>query len=72
MVFSEAKLDDSYPMAQLMIDGFAKSFRLDGNAYGGSILIYVRSDIPCRELTKHTFCDNIEGIFVKMNFRKSN
>ena len=31
----------------------------------------MRSDIPCRELTKHTFCDNIEGIFIEINFRKS-
>ena len=38
MVFSETKLDDSYPMAQLMIDGFAKPFRLDRNAYGGAYL----------------------------------
>ena len=45
MVFGETKLDDSHPIAQLLIEGFAKPFRLDKNAYGGGILIYVRSDM---------------------------
>ena len=62
----------SYPITQLMIDRFAQSFRLHRNAHGGSILIYVRSDIPRRELNKHTFCDNIEGIFVEIIFENQN
>ena len=33
-------------------------------------MIYVREDIPNKELTRHTFKDNIEGIFVELNFRK--
>ena len=71
MVFSETKLDDSYPMAQLFIEGFGKPLRLDRNANGGGLLIYVRADIPCKQLEKHDFPDNIEGIFVEINFRKS-
>ena len=39
MVFGETKLDDSYPMAQLLIDGFGNPIRLDRNAYGGGLLI---------------------------------
>ena len=34
MVFSESKLDDSYPATQLLIEGFGKPFRLDRNARG--------------------------------------
>ena len=71
MVFGETKLGDSYPMAQLLIDGFGKPFRLDRNAYGGDLLIYVRSDIPCKQLNKHESSDNIEGISGEINFRKS-
>ena len=71
MVFRETKLDDSYPVAQLLIDGFSKPFRLDRNVYGGGLLIYVRSDIPCKQLNKHEFSTNIEWIFVEINFRKS-
>ena len=71
IVFSETKFDASYPMAQLLIDGYCKPFRLDRNAFGGGILIYVRSDIPCKQVNKHEFSENIEGIFVEINFRKS-
>ena len=71
VVFSEIKLDSSYPIAQLLIEGFGKPFRLDRNAFGGGILIYVRSDIPCKQVNKHESSDGIEGIFVEVNFRKA-
>ena len=71
MVFSETKIDDSHPDAELFIESFRKPFRKDRNARGGGLLIYVRSDIPCKELDKHEFPGNIEGIFVELNFRKS-
>ena len=71
IVFSETKLDASYPMVQLLIDGYCKPFRLDRNAFGGGILIYVRTDIPCKQVNKHEFSENIEGIFIEINFRKS-
>ena len=34
-------------------------------------MIYVRADILCKQLEKHDFPDNIEGIFGEINFRKS-
>ena len=33
MIFSETKLDASYPMAQLMMEGFRNPFRLDRNSF---------------------------------------
>ena len=33
-------------------------------------MIFVRDDIPCKQLTKHTFPGDIEGIFVEINLRK--
>ena len=57
MVFGETKLDDSYPMDQLFIDGFGKPSRLDRNTYGGGLLIYVRTDIPCKQLNKPSRLD---------------
>ena len=62
MIFSETKLDDSYPTAQLMIEGFKKPFRLDRDySNGGGILIYVKSDIPSTLKCSHLFPDEIEG-----------
>ena len=66
MIILETKLDDSYPTSQFFIDGFTMPFRRDRNRFGGGILIYVREDIPCKLLA-----DDIEGLFVELNFRKS-
>ena len=41
MIFSETKLDSSYTMFQLLIDGFSKPFRLDGDCNGGGVLIFI-------------------------------
>ena len=46
--------------------------RADRNGNGGGILIYVREDIPCREIEKkHSTERNLEGIFLELNLRKS-
>ena len=37
---------------------------------GYGILIYVREDIPAKELVKHTFNGDIEGIFFELNLNK--
>ena len=49
VIFSETKLDASYPTSQFLIDGFSKPYRLDRNASGGGILIYVKEGIPSRD-----------------------
>ena len=59
MVFGETNLDASYPMAQLLINGFGTPFRLDRNVNEGGFLIYVRSDIPCKQVNLHEFPENI-------------
>ena len=45
-------------------------FRLDRNSFAGGVLIYVREDIPSKQLTKHKLPDDIEEIFVEINLRK--
>ena len=71
LVLTETKIDSSFPNAQFRIDGFSAPFRLDRNRFGGRVLFSVREDIPCKQLTKHILPDNIEGIFVEINFRKT-
>ena len=70
LVITESKLDSSFPTNQFIIDGFSKPYRLDRNRNGGGILIYIRQDIPSKELKIHTFSDDVEGIFVELNLRK--
>ena len=70
LVLTETKIDNSFPSAQFRIEGFSMPFRLDRNRFGGGVLIYVREDISCKQLTKHKLPDDIEGIFVEINLRK--
>ena len=59
LVISETKLDESFPVGQFKIPGFATPFRRDRNEFGGGIMVFVREDIPA-----------IEGIFIELIFRK--
>ena len=34
-------------------------------------MIFIRDDIPSRVLTKHVFPDDIEDLFIELNFRKT-
>ena len=70
LVVSETKIDESYPAGQFKIEGFASPFRLDRNKHGGGIIIYVNEDIPCKEIPFQNRPNDIEGIFVELNFYK--
>ena len=64
-IFSETKLDDSNPTSEFLITGFSTPFQLDRNKTGGDLLIYVREDIPSKQLNNYSFSEGIEGIFVE-------
>ena len=53
LLLSETRLDDSFPTALFSLNGFSKPYRLDRGSNGGSILLYVRDDIPSRLLTDY-------------------
>ena len=67
-VVSETKLDESFPLGQFEIDGFTTPLRVDRNREGGGLIIYIRSDIPCKTL-KTQLPTNMEGIFIELNIR---
>ena len=71
MILTETKIDVSFPNSQFIIDGYSPPFRYDRNRFGGGVLIYIRDDIPCKELSKHKFPVDIEGIFIEINLRKT-
>ena len=50
LVISETKLDNSFPIGEFEIEGYSTPIRLDRNCHGGGIILYVRSDLPCKEL----------------------
>ena len=51
LLVSETKLDDSFPTAQFLLNGFSKSYRLDRCSNGGRLLLYIKDDISSRLLT---------------------
>ena len=67
LLISETKLDDWFPSAQFLLDGFSKPYRLNRCSNGGGILLYIRDDIPSRLLS---ISDKIESIFAEINFSK--
>ena len=47
------------------------SYRLNRNRNGGGVIIYITEDIPSKVLRKHLFPNDMERIFVEINFRES-
>ena len=50
-----------------MLNGYSYPFRIDSNAYGGGILLYVQEDISSKLLLVEE--NLIEGFFMEINLR---
>ena len=70
LVITETKLDSPFPTSQFFIERYSEPYRFDRNRNGGSVLTYVREDLPSKPLTDHKLQHDIEGIFVELNLRK--
>ena len=66
---SETKIDDTLPESQFLIEDLSKPFRLERRTKGGGILLYIREDIPCRQIKQITLNNLFEGFFVELNLR---
>ena len=58
-------------LQQFAIECYSLPYRFDRNANGGGVITYVREDIPCKELTTHSFSSHMEGIVLEINLRKT-
>ena len=67
LMISETKIDASFPIGQFLLNGCSTPFRLDRNAHGGGILLYVRENIPSKLLLVEK--NLIEGFSVEINLR---
>ena len=50
LLVSETKLDDTFPIGEFYIDGYATPYRFDRISHGGGILLYIKEDIPSKIL----------------------
>ena len=71
LVLSETKIVDSFPLNQFLIEGFGIPFRVDRNAHGGGLIVYIREEIPCKELNRRNLPKDIEGIFIELNINRN-
>ena len=69
LLISETKIDNTFPTSQFVIPGFSSPFRLDRSEHGGRLLLYLREDIPARNLPSQTF-DKIECLIVEIKIYK--
>ena len=64
LVLNETKLDDTFTVAQFLVNGFSEI------ETGKGVMIYIREDILSKLLLKHVFPYDMEGLFAELSFRK--
>ena len=67
LMISETKTDVIFPTGQFLLKGYSTPFRLDRNAHGGGILLYIRQDISSKLLLVEE--NPIKGFFVEINLQ---
>ena len=67
LLISETRIDSSFLSVQFYLQGYATPNRIDRNANGGVILMYIREDIPSKLLNTDL---SIEYFFVEIRLRK--
>ena len=68
MLISETKLDNTFPKAQFFLQGYSEPVRLDRTANGGGLLLYLRDDIPVKQLP--VIAGNIECVISEVTISK--
>ena len=65
-MISEIKINESFLISQFVIDGFSLPYRLDRNAHGGGILMYLRNNVTAKLLKLENLQSDIEAIFIEI------
>ena len=60
----------SFPNSQFLIPGFHKPLRVDVSSWRGGLLVYIKSSLPSKILTKFKLPSNIQIIPFEFNARK--
>ena len=67
---ARTKLDPSFLNSQFLIPGFYKPLRMDVSSRRGVLLVYIKSSLSSKMLTKFKLFDNIQIISLELNLRK--
>ena len=68
---AETKLDESFPTSQFSVPGYSTPYRLDINSRSGGLLVYVKENIPSKELKNLPISKDLQIIPIEINLRKS-
>ena len=69
LVFSETKLGDSFHNGNFKITGY-KQYRQDLSETQGGLLVFIREDIPSRQLNDYKLPKDIQMLPIEINLRK--
>ena len=72
LLLSETKKDETFPLEQFLISGFAKPLRLDRNSRVCGIMLFIRDNIPLRLLKPGNLPSNTEALFIEINLCNKN
>ena len=64
LCIAETKLDPSFPNSQFLIPGFHKPLRMNVSSRRGRHLVYIKSSLPSKMLTKFKLPNNIQIILL--------
>ena len=70
LTIAETKIDYSFPTAQFRLANYHTPYRLDISNNSGGILVYIRSNIPTRQLNCGNLCKSIQAVPFEINLRK--
>ena len=70
LCIAETKLDPSFPNSQFLIPGFHKPLRMDVSSWRGGLLVYIKSSLSSKMLTKFKLPNKIQIIPFELNLRK--
>ena len=62
-MISVTKLDGTFPVGQFPMDRFVPLYRMERNTNGGGAALYVKKDIPSRQISLKNDHKNIEHFF---------
>ena len=55
LVISETKLDDIFPVGKFIIEGNGVPYRVNRNANGEGIMLFIRQDVTSKLLQQRVF-----------------
>ena len=72
LLITETKSDSSFSEAEFEIKGFTNPCRRERDCYETGILLYIRNNIPHNFLINLKISENLDGVFVELNFSRKN